>query len=668
MADFKKKLKVPKNSDRKGDLPETQEDWVSYINNLHDRSLWERRKHEAQWVVNLAYYLGYQNLVFEPSSGIISFSNNEKIPLSINRIGSFIEARHAKLTKNRPTTRVIPNTNELADLRGAKNADKALQCLWRKIDMDDEYDKLVMQALICGTSFMKNVWDPHAGDYVRETKESENEDEILLDEDTGELAEDKIFLGEVCSKVRSAFQVLVASENITAIHDQPWIIERNHMNVLDLEKLYPHLKGKIKKEDRFEAMTDYERIVQRLASPVFASNSNMKSKLQDSANSEALVKTFWMKPNHQFEKGLVAVVVGDQLAYIDIFPNDYGERNCYPIVKFSEKNSGFHFWNQATVERLIPIQKMFNKLRDKTLQNAFDMGSLKWLLAKGSQVSEESLTDEVGEIVEYNPSVPPPKPAEISPLPNYIQALPNDLIADFRDVGGQREASVAPPPQLTAAVALQVAAEQADEVIGPILRRVAKSMEFVAEQQLLLMNQEYDEPRKIKILGNGSVADVQWMSKIDLNNSTDVHIEVESMYPDFRGQKRETLLSLWDRRIITDPQQMLRAYRFGNYDEILDKQDKADDAVKLDIQRIKKGKEPEISPFQNHISYVKEMSEWIQTPDFLKLIPERKQLAIAVLQAHLQFLQPSLPNGGEPMGEQNQAAVETAAGPQVPAG
>jgi hypothetical protein len=271
-----------------------------------------------------------------------------------------------------------------------------------------------------------------------------------------------------------------------------------------------------------------------------------------------------------------------------------------------------------------------------------------------------------GEIVEYNAAVPEPHQAQIAPMPNYVTNFTDELIRDFRDAGGQREASVAPPPSLTAGVALQVSAELADEIIGPILKRMSRSMSLVANQQLLLMHEEWTEPRRIIVLGEGDRARVEWLQATDFKNATDVYIEVESLFPDFRGAKQQRLFDLWDRRIIQDPKTFLRALRYGTFDMLMEEEEKAQDRVYLDIQKIKRGKTPEITPFDNHVLYVKELSKFIQTPEFLKLIPERKQLAIQAMQSHLGALMQNLPNQGEVAPQQNQAAVGSPFGPVVP--
>lgn len=667
MAD--KLIKLPKKEDKKGDLPETEEDWVAYINRLHDQGLLDRKKFEFQWVVNLAYYMGYQHLVYR--GGLLEIPREFRQPLTINRIGSFIEARHAKLTKNRPVARVIPDSTDQDDVRGAKNSDHALMHLWRKIGMEEEYDVLGMQMLLNGTSFMKTVWDPLSGDVIKDYKRGGPDGEDLVINEDEEIEEEEIFLGEVSSRWRSPFAIIPGSDAIPTVKDQPWMIERIPSLIIDLEALYPHLRGKLKKEDREMLYTEHERTIHRLGSQVYnqvGSAIGGSNQPRDSLNSMAVAKIFLMKPNYQYPKGVWAVVVGKELAMIDVWPNDFGERNVYPYVRFAERELGNCFWAQSTIERLISIQRAYNRLKQQKAKNAALMANAKWVVAKGSQLSEESLTDEEGEVVEWNPAVPEPHHAQIAPLPNYVTELARELIVDFRDVGGQRESSVTPPPNVTAGVAMQIAAEISDEVLGPIIRRFGRGQELVANQQLLLMDQEWKEPRRIKVLGENNRVDVQWLSAIDFRHHTDVHIEIESMFPEFRGAKSQRILDLWDRRIIDDPKKVIRALRYNSVDMLLEDDEKAEDTIYLDIVQLKRGKMPAFNPFSNSILYVKELTKWIQGPEFQRLIPERKQQAVAFMQQHVQNLMAQMPNMSQPAMQMNQNAVGTPMGAQVPMG
>jgi hypothetical protein len=662
----KKQLKAPKK-DYDGDLPDSNEDWVMYVNRLHDQGLRDRRRYEFQWVVNLAYYLGYQYLVYNTQTNSLEVPRDFKQPLIINRIGSFIEARHAKVTKNRPVARVIPDTTDPEDIHAARNADKCLMHLHRKLGMDHQYDRGLMRTWICGTSFMETLWDPNSGDPIEEEVKSDDGMDLILDEDEGTIATEEIFIGEVSTRSLSCFEIIPASDTILDVWEQPWMMKRVHKPIAEWEEIFPHLRGKLKRQDKEELYTEHEKTVQRMSCPIFQGALSGRDAPRDSLNSMALGKVFLMKPNAQYPGGLCAIIVGDQLAKIDKFPNNFG-KNVYPWVKFVEKEDGFHFWGQSTIERLIPIQRAYNRLKQQKAKNAALMANLKWLLPKGSQVAEDALNDEEGEIVEYNPAVPKPEAAMVAPMPNYVTELARELVVDFRDVGGQRESSVTPPPNVVAGVAMQTAAELADEIIGPIIKRIGTSMSLVANTQLELIDQEWQEPRLIKVIGDTGKIGILWLKGADLRHHTDVHIEIESMYPDFRGAKRQTLMDLWDRRIIVDPTSFLKAFRYGTFDVLMEEHERMDEAVELEIAMMKKGKMPEFNPMANHMLYIKKLSGFIQTPEFLQLIPERKQIFIQRLQIHTAALMGQLPGGGAAMAQQNQASVGTPFGAATPAG
>lgn len=653
------KVKLPKQSRRNHDLPKTQEQWVDYINQCHSNGVANRRRFEYQWVVNLCYFLGFQKLYYY--DGRIRIDEDDQ--LTINRIAPFIESRHAKLTKNRPITRVIPNSSSPEDRKAAKYADMSLMHLWNKIDMEQVLDDGVIQMLVCGTSFLKTVWDANAGDQL--VTEKVTEDGALKLGDLGDIEEEKIFSGEVSTQALSPFSLIPANDSITRLQDQEWLLERAFLSVSEVESRWPHLKGMVKKSGDNEDRTEYEKIVQKISSPTFYRTESKRAKM-DSVNSEVLAKIFWMRPNDVYERGFYAIVIGDQLALADEFPNDYGKA-VYPYVKLDEHNSGFHFWNQSTLERLIPIQKAYNNLKDQKAKNARLTANAKWMLAKGSQVPEDSITDEEGEVVEYNPSVPEPHQAKIAPLPNYVENLEATLIGDFRDAGGQREAPFNPPPSITASVALQTLNELAEEVIIPISRRLSRSLKLNAHLQLMLIQEEWTEKRQVKIFGDSDAIGVEFLSETDLKNHTDVHVELESMLPELRGSKRQALFELWDRRIIQDPNEFIRLFKYGNFDSLGEKADKIEESFILDLQQMKTGKEVEVTPFQDHVFYASKLTDFLQTPEFNRMIPQRKQLIINNLQRHLAFVQ-NQAAAAPPEGQPNGANTGTPFGPQKPVG
>ena len=166
LKEGEKLISIPKKQKKSSDLPDKESDWVDYVNQLHDRGLQDRKRQELQWVINLSYYQGLQNIFFNRKTGLIHIGEENEAPLVINRVGAFVEARLAKLTKNKPTPRVIPDSSDLEDLRGAEVSDKALMHLWRKIQMEEKYDTLIMRQIIFGNSFLETLWNPLTGDRI----------------------------------------------------------------------------------------------------------------------------------------------------------------------------------------------------------------------------------------------------------------------------------------------------------------------------------------------------------------------------------------------------------------------------------------------------------------------------------------------------------------------
>jgi len=659
MADGKPHINLP--DVKPGLYPTSKKEWVEFVIKNHDEGMELRRRHEFIWAVTLAYYKGYQNIVFDPVTGILNLNRDTFQPYTVNRIAPFIEARHAKLTKNRPTAIVQPNTTDKVDKAAAKAAERIHKHLWRELEMEEMYDTNQMQMLIAGNAFVENMWDPTAGQFIMDDKFTDSD--VLSIDDENEEEKEKVFLGEVHTGTLTAFNIIPANDQILRLKDQPWIIKRTYQNLAFLYTLYPHLQEKIH-SDKDNEQTQPERMVTQLSSPI-SSVMSQDASTQDKGTSEAVVKHFMLAPNYQYPKGLMVIVINKELAMLSEFPDDYG-KNIYPIVHFKEKKDGHNFWGQSTIERLIPVQRAINILRQKKIKNFSLMAAGKWLIAKGSQIPDDAISDEEGEIIEYNPAVNKPEQARIAPLPNYVESLNQELITDFRDTGGQRETTFTAGPNLTAGVAMQTQTELTDEVLGPLIKRVGRSMQTVAQQQLLLVDQNWTDPRKVRVLGDNGKFSIEMLDNADLRHNTDIHFEIDSLFPDMRGAKQQRAFDLWDRKVIQDPKKLIQVLRHGDFDSIIDDQEYLDDSIEQAILMIKRGDRPEITQFQNHPEFVDQMSKWMNTPDWLRLPKERKQLTIDIVKEHMQNIMQSLPNQGQPVEQQNPASVGTPFGPTNP--
>jgi hypothetical protein len=644
--------------------PKDERAWARMFSDMISIALNEREGIETQWARNAAYYFGFQHLLYDPMTKFIQVDGGRNDEYIINRIAGFLEQRVAKLAKSKPTLTVIPDKNDPLVIKGADISEKLLKNLWKINEKDEALEEAIMLSCLMGSSFKKTLWDSEAGDGVRDEQDEDGNIEFMED---GRQKTNVFYMGEVTSALRNAFQVLVPS-GVKKIRKSEWICDRTMNNVDEIKKKFPDfdIDAALKHPDD---TTRFEKFVYclGLGSPYqfgatsFSGMERTGSKTSCRDLELAMVNEIWMAPNRIYENGILATMVGTQLLQLDEWP--YGHR-YYPFTKLDEHWNPFGFYGISTVTRLIPIQRHYNDSRTQVAKNRRLMAVGKWWAPLGCGLSEDSLTDEEGEVVQSNGNMSPPQQLGVAPLPNYVmQDMDRDII-DIRDVSGERSVDAQPFSGLTAGVAIETMAELSDIGLGPSIKNIERACISEAKLELLLANEYYTDERVMNVIGEnkGDFSTVVF-NNLDLKWQTDVTIQMEAGFGQSKSGIRQTLINFWDRRIIFDPEIFLKAWATGNLDILLRQKDPAEAIVIEDIEAAKQGAMPQVNPFDNHVVHIRMLSAFIQTPEFRKLPPDRQMIISQLLQMHLQYMQPQ-----EEAPEQNQAAVGTPFGEQVTEG
>lgn len=645
------------NQAKTHNFPKTKQAWSSFINQTHNEGVDQRRPIEFQWAYNTAYYKGFQQLLFNPLTNVL-VRDYESEEFVINRIAPIAEQKVAKIIRTKPILTVLPDKLDPQTIKAAQLSEDLLKHLWKTDKMDDKLRLASLYMVLTGSAFFKTVWNPAGGVGIQSDQDEKGN---LQFGEQGDAKTTTIFTGDIEVHPRSPFAIL-AQSGTKDIRSAPWIIERTFMTVDEAKAEFKELNIDRVISTR-EDMTNFERFVMRLGSPTF---TGLFKTSQDPLLEKPIIKDldlvirkeFWLKPNSVYPKGVLATVVGDQLVQFDEWPYNHNE---YPFVKIDEHQNPFGFYGDSTITRLIPIQRHYNAARTQMSKNAALMANGKWWAPKGHGMAEDALTDEEGEVVETNPNLPKPSQLEIAPLPNYVIENMSQDITDMRDVSGEREASQLPFPGITASVALETAAELSNVDLVPTLRSIESALIDLGRQQLMLANQFYIDERIVKIVGPNKQINIVKFNNLDLLHQTDVSIQVESGLGQSKAASQQKLIDLWDRRVIQDPEDFMNAFVTGDIDVILKKKDNAQNIVIEQIEKMKQGENPVVSQFDNHILHVRMLSQFIQTPEFRRLPPDRQQIGVQTLQQHLSFLQPA-PE------QQNPAAVGTPFGAQVTEG
>jgi hypothetical protein len=329
---------------------------------LHNAAISERQSLEALWARNVAYYLGFQHITYDPTLKIMQLDSSRDEYI-INRIAPFVEQRVAKLTRSKPILGIIPDKTDPLTIKGAEISEKLLKHLWKVCDKDDKLYLSTLYMVLWGSSFKKVIWDATGGDPILDEQDEEGNE--VYDEESGQLQMNKVWLGEIDSLVRSPFEILHAP-GARDIKGAEWIMERTRRTALEVYEKFPKFDISQAVKDG-EEVTRYEKFIHGLGCPSLGSygfgidKSNLSMEVKESQI--VLVKEFWMKPNSIYPSGVLATVVGDQLLNFDELPYNCKE---YPYVKFDCYKNPVGFFGISPIDRLIEVQRHYNEVRTQT--------------------------------------------------------------------------------------------------------------------------------------------------------------------------------------------------------------------------------------------------------------------------------------------------------------
>lgn len=464
---------------------------------------------ERQWYLNLAFYFGRQYVQFL-GAGLGGNSSIKlitpkappwRVRLVVNRVRPIIRTEIAKLTAQRPTAYVVPASGEDQD----KAAAKAAEQIWNAAYRDLEVHKLVRRSLwwgtICGNAYIKSYWDQ-----------------------SGEGGQ-----GSVKMEVVSPFHVFVPDLSVEEIEEQPYII---HSTIKDI--------GYVKRTygiDVTASMAAEDEILDQTF-------MNIQTDANVNKKDSVLCHEVWIKPGgHKLfpAGGLLTVIGGQVVQRMDNFPYPHGE---YPFAKFDHVQTG-KYYSDSVVTDLIPLQRELNRTRSQIVEAKNLMSKPQLLAAKGS-VEPRKITSEPGQVVLYQPGLPPPTPLPLQALPSYVLQEVDRLVQDMDDVSGQHEITRGQnPSQVTAFSALSYLQDQDESKLASSIASVEEYVEKVARLYLKYVVYFWDLPRTVRVVGRDKMVDAAAWKGSDLRGNTDIRVEHGSAIPLGKQQKQAFLLDLF---------------------------------------------------------------------------------------------------------------------------
>lgn len=498
---------------------------VRYLNDMFERSKNMRWRFERQWHVNLSYYFGRQWITWlnSASPDIARLFEPQAPPwrvrLTVNRIKPAVRREMSKVMKEKPTAFVIPSTTEDNDVAAAKAGEAVFEHLWRQLKMKDVMWVSQFWRTTTGTGFVKDWWDPRAP--------SEN----------GK--------GAIRVESPSPFHLYFSNLDQPDIERQEFIIHVAMKSPEEVKAVYGmEVKADSIERSGGEVESQYLRALN----------------LEPGNVSQVAVKEIWIKPNVRFPQGAMFVWAGDKILWSSMGPT--GDpiwplyKPEYPFTKFDGVPTG-RFYGDSSIVDLLPLQKEYNRTRSQIIEAKNQMAKPQLMAPKGS-IDAHKITSEPGLVIFYTPGYEKPTPLPLTPLPNYVlQELDRSLL-DIADISGQHEVSSGTVPSgVTAASALSFLQEQDDTMIAPVIQALESGVERLGRHFLCHVQQYWDIPQTVKVLGPDNTWEIQQLMGSDLEGNTDLNVQAGSAMPRLLAAKQAFIMELVDKQIIT-PEMGLR--------------------------------------------------------------------------------------------------------------
>lgn len=585
-----------------------------------------RVSHEGVWMTNIAALCGLSGVYYDTMTRQYKTVDRNLTTLPrnrfhINKILPTIQNRLARLTKSRPKFQVRPNSNDQDDKDAARLSDQILDMVWQKEEMAQKQLELYMWVQQCGHAYLKTCWDPVMGEMVMspETGETEYEGDIRVD-------------------VVSPFEVF-PDPLAKSFRDVQWIVQAKVRKLDYFKTNYPEKGELVKEEETWLLSSQYENRINSITSVTPASSG-----VQQNIKHTAIEMVLYEKRSLKHPEGRMIVAANGVLLEDKALP--CGD---IPFIKFDDVLVAGKYYSESIITHLRPIQDQYNRMMTKRAQWVNTLLAGKYMAARGSELSQESLNDQSGEVLEYTP-VPnglPPTAMDIPQIPSYVYKEEESLDLKFSDIAGINEVSSgrAPGSGITAAIALQYLSEQDDTRIGVMSRRHELGMARFGRLCLLYAEKYYKTPRLLKIAGQNMEYLVKSFVGADIKGNTDVTVIEGSTLPGSITAKRDFILTLRREGLLGDPsdpkanEKILKMIEYGDVAEIWEDYGLDMSQIKRSLDDIEAGTPPEPpSEFDNNDLHVKEKNKLRKSDKFFTLSPQSQMLLMQDMEARLQLI------------------------------
>ena len=590
----------------------------------------KRKSLERQWQLNLNFLMGNQYCMI---SRLGDLEENYKQYYweereVFNHIAPIIEARISKLTNIKPKMSVVPATNSDNDINTAKMSKNILNSLYSKLKIAEKISLATHHSEIYGTSFYKVIWDNNNGTTVG------------FDNENFEIKE-----GEVDVLVCPPYEIYPENSQIENLQDQLSII---HAKVYDVKAIRDKWGVTVEPEN-----VDVLKLDNSLSLGGYGYTASMTKLANQKAENSALVIEKYELPTSEFPNGKVTIIAGDKLLYIGELPylNGLNGKRGYPFIKQCSIKSTNSFWGTSVIERLIPVQRAYNAVKNRKHEYLNRM-ALGVLTVEDGSVDIENLEEEgisPGKVLVYRQGSTPPKIMDYSSMPNDFDEEEEKLLSEFTQIGGVSDLLLNNTIKASnlSGTALEILNEQEARRLSSSSSEIEYAIVELGSQILRLYKQFVNTNRLSKLINNNGSIEMFYWNSSDISTD-DIIIETSTDLGESLVQRREMIFKLLDNKLLTDENgemsnlakaKTLEMLGFGIWENRTDLTDLHIKKAGRENVKFMAKEDVEILEIDDHDVHIKEHIAFMISEDFEKNNDDKvKENILKHIEKHKEFI------------------------------
>lgn len=627
MEDKRAKLDVFGRTDGKIDYAE---DAADYVEAEYTRRQSERRAWELQWKLNIAFIDGRQYLQINPAAADL-----QEVPRLFwwqerevfNHVAPIVETRMARLGRMHPALKAKPPSPGGTDSdRGAAMVSTAITgTTYENLKMKSRLSEAIAWLESTGTVVFKYPWNPDAGQVVGYDGDPDNED----------TQGDAIREGDIEAIVCPPQEIFPDSCWHDGAQTTQSIIHAKAYHIETIRDIWgveiPPEEPAVERLQRTTAgagglgygMGEYRLVIVKM-------------------KNHAVVKELWEMPSGRYPQGRLIIMAGQKVLHAGPLPYQIGDdgKLALPFVRVQSIRRPGCFWGRSIPERLIPIQRRYNALRNRKAEylNRCAIGIMTY--EEGS-VDPDLLEDDgaaPGAQIPYRKGFNPPSFMDNPQLPAAFESEERTLLDEFTIISGVSELArqSKAPPGVKSGIAISLAIEQDDTRLSHTADNIKEALEESGKMWLRHYKQWVEAPRILEQVGkNNLLAVTHWVGS-DIS-AEDVIVEGVSALVESLAQKRQMIFDLMKTELFRDPKtgqitpegraRIFELLEFGDWENYDDTEQLHMDRAERENQAMVRDEQKMPAEYDDHVLHVARHNRCRLTVDYEEDVAQSPQVA-----------------------------------------